>query len=127
MRKSNYDYSKTMMMKLDIGIPDNKDGCKLNNTFEQALEKIKTVDALTLGAPKIIYLVGWQYQGHDDKYPAFFEVNEAAKRPQDKTALESLLWLVDEAKNITLQFRITSTYPMRTRTARSGMNILKMT
>ncbi len=108
MRKSNYDYSKTMMMKLDIGIPDNKDGCKLNNTFEQALEKIKTVDALTLGAPKIIYLVGWQYQGHDDKYPAFFEVNEAAKRPQDKTALESLLWLVDEAKkyNTTVSYHI---------------------
>lgn len=86
------------MMKLDIGIPDNKGGCKLFNTFGQALEKIKIVDALTLGVPKIVYLVGWQYLGHDSKYPAFFEVNEFAKRKDDKTALESLLWLIEEAK-----------------------------
>lgn len=111
----NYDYSKTMMMKLAIGLPDNRGGCKLDNTFEQALEKIRIADALTLGAPKIIYLVGWQYQGHDDKYPAFFEVNEAAKRPQDKTAPESLLWLVEEAKKyntvVSYHINLSDAYP----------------
>lgn len=103
-----YDYSKTIMMKLDIGIPDNKGGCKLLNSFSQALEKIKAVDALTLGVPKIMYLVGWQYLGHDDKYPAFFEVNEYAKRKEDKTALDSLLWLIEEAKryNTVVSFHI---------------------
>lgn len=106
--KFKFNYSKTIMMKLDIGIPDNKGGCRLFNTFTQALEKIKIVDALTLGAPKIIYLVGWQYLGHDDKYPAFFEVNEYAKRKEDETALDSLLWLIEEAKkyHTTVSFHI---------------------
>ncbi|MGN1122887.1 MAG: endo-alpha-N-acetylgalactosaminidase family protein, partial [Eubacterium sp.] len=44
------------------------------------------------------YLVGWQYLGHDDKYPDFFEVNEALKREQDETAYDSFKWLSDEAK-----------------------------
>lgn len=115
MNSYTYDYSRTLMMKIDIGLPDNKGGCKLFNSFEQALEKIKIADALTLGAPKIIYLVGWQYNGHDDKYPAFFEVNEAAKREQDKTALDSLLWLIKEAKKyhtvISFHINLSDAYP----------------
>ena len=111
----NYDYSKVMLMKLGIGTPDNHGGCRIFNTFEEALEKIKIVDHLTLGAPKIIYLVGWQYQGHDDRYPAFFEVNKSAKRLQDKTALESLLWLVEEAKKyhtvISYHINLSDAYP----------------
>lgn len=95
--KYNFDYSKTMMLKIDIGNPDNKGGCIIENTFKQVLEKIKIIDCLTCGAPKIIYLVGWQYNGHDDRYPEFFEVNKHAKRA-DLTARESLLWLIKEAK-----------------------------
>ncbi|MDD6728585.1 MAG: hypothetical protein PUE08_05115 [Eubacteriales bacterium] len=84
----NYDYPKTMMMKMPMAFPDRKGGSTVINTFADALEIIKRVDAITLGMPKIIYLVGWQYNGHDDKYPDFFEVNEALKLP-DKTAHES--------------------------------------
>lgn len=113
--KFRFDYSQTMMMKLGIGLPDNQGGCKLFNTFEQALEKIKIVDQLTLGAPKIVYLVGWQYNGHDDKYPAFFEVNPAAKRAQDATARDSLLWLMKEAKThhttVSLHINLSDAYP----------------
>lgn len=103
-------------MKLGIGSPDNKGGCQLQNTFEQALEKIRIADALTAGAPKIVYLVGWQYHGHDDKYPAFFEVNEAAKRPQDACARDSLLWLMEEAKRyhttVSLHINLSDAYPI---------------
>lgn len=94
---SNFDYSKTMMLKIDVGIPDNNGGCKVMNTFAQVLEKIKVIDALTFGTPKIVYLVGWQYNGHDDRYPAFFEVNEHVKF-DNMTARESLLHLIAEAK-----------------------------
>lgn len=94
----NYDYSKTMMMKLLLAKPDLKGGSFVWYNFEEALEIIKHIDIMTLGAPKIIYLVGWQYFGHDDKYPAFFEVNDALKRKEDKSARDSLLWLVEEAK-----------------------------
>ena len=58
------------------------------------------MDKRTVGIPKIVYLVGWQYNGHDSKYPAWFEVNERLKRPEDKTALESLKWLMKEATTV---------------------------
>ncbi len=48
--------------------------------------------------PKIIYLVGWQNNGHDDKYPDIFEVNKALKRDEDETSYDSLMWLIKEAK-----------------------------
>lgn len=113
--KFNYDYSQTMVMKLDIGLPDNNGGCKVFNTFDEALEKIKIADALTLGAPKIVYLVGWQYNGHDDKYPAFFEVNKSAKSARDSSARESLLRLVEEAKKyntvVSYHINLSDAYP----------------
>jgi hypothetical protein len=67
-------------------------------TCEQALDVIRRIDNLTLGIPKIVYLVGWQYNGHDSKYPAWFEGNEAIKRPGDASALESIKWLIEEGE-----------------------------
>jgi len=109
--KFNFDYSQTIVMKIDMAIPDGKGGSKVMNTFESAMEIIKKADNLSLGVPKIYYLVGWQYNGHDDKYPAFFEVNKALKRPQDATAKESLQWLMKEAKkyNSTVSFHLNMT------------------
>ncbi len=94
-----YDYTECMMMKLGMAHPD-KSGTKSRvlMNFEQALEAIRKIDNITQGITKIYYLVGWQYLGHDDKYPDFFEVNEALKRPQDKTARDSFIWLYNEAK-----------------------------
>lgn len=98
--KFNYDYSKCMVMKLGMAHPDKeKTGkSKVLLTFEEALEYIKKIDNITQGITKIYYLVGWQYLGHDDKYPDFFEVNEALKRPEDKTAYDSFKWFSEEAK-----------------------------
>lgn len=96
----NYDYSKCMVMKLGMANPEkkipNKSHVKL--TFSEALQYIKKIDNITQGITKIYYLVGWQYLGHDDKYPDFFEVNEALKRPDDKTAYDSFKWFCEEAK-----------------------------
>ena len=89
---------QTLVMKIGISVPVQKGGTKIINTFENALEIIRKADNLSLGVPKIIYLVGWQYNGHDDKYPAFFEVNKELKRPQDKDARASLIWLMTEAR-----------------------------
>lgn len=98
--KFNYDYSSCMVMKLGMAFPDKEHPgkSKVMLTFEEALEYIKKIDNITQGITKIYYLVGWQYLGHDDKYPDFFEVNEALKRPKDKTAWDSFKWLSDEAK-----------------------------
>lgn len=65
--------------------------------YDQVLDVIRKIDNLTLGIPKIVYLVGWQYNGHDSKYPAWFEGNKILKRSVDTTSLESLKWLMKEA------------------------------
>ena len=98
--KFNYDYSECMVMKLGLAIPDkeHKNKSKVLMTFDEALDYIKKIDNITQGITKIYYLVGWQYLGHDDKYPDFFEVNKALKRKEDKTAYDSFKWLSDEAK-----------------------------
>ncbi len=67
-------------------------------TCESALEAIKGMDAISLGLPKVVYLVGWQYNGHDSKYPAFFEGNKLIARKCDKDPLDSIRWLMAEAK-----------------------------
>lgn len=109
-----HDYSQTLVMKLLISLPDNNGGTKVYCDLDKALNLIKQTDNLTLGVPKIIYLVGWQYRGHDDLYPAFFEVNPALKRAGDANARESLLWLIKEAKNyhtaISLHINMTDAY-----------------
>lgn len=98
--KFNYNYSECMVMKLGMAFPDkeNQGKSKVLLTFEDALEYIKKIDNITQGITKIYYLVGWQYLGHDDKYPDFYEVNEALKREEDETAYDSFKWLCDEAK-----------------------------
>lgn len=100
-----HPYHQTLVMKLFLAWKlDNDtrgpnrvvDGSNVYLTFEQALEVIRKLDALTLGIPKIIYLVGWQHHGHDSKYPDWSVVNPRLKRPQDATAADSLRWLMAE-------------------------------
>ena len=67
-------------------------------TFEQGLEVIKRVHRMTGGVPQIVFLTGWQFEGHDSKYPSWAEANRHLKRPQDATALDSLRWLIREAR-----------------------------
>ena len=83
-------------------------------TFEDALETIRRVDNFTRGLEKKCYLVGWQVNGHDTGYPYFNEVNPRHKRSEDETSLESLKWLMQEAKKynttITLHVNLSDTY-----------------
>jgi lysophospholipase L1-like esterase len=113
------DYHQTLVMKLFLGMEGDPverlarepmfqkphDGLC---TFEEALEVIRKADNLTRGIPKIVYLVGWQKGGHDHGYPAWSEVNPRLKRTQDATPLESLRWLIREARkcNTTVSLHI---------------------
>ena len=102
----NHAYHQTLTLKLFMsqaqydGKLKRRDNGKSEVflTCEQALEVIRKIDNLTLGIPKIVYLVGWQYNGHDSKYPAWFEGNERLKRKGDANAMVSLRWLMQEAK-----------------------------
>jgi len=113
------DYHQTLVLKLFLGVegkpvdPLAKDPLfrkphDVLCTFEEALEVIRKADNLTRGIPKIIYLVGWQKGGHDHGYPAWDEVNPKMKRAQDATALDSLRWLIREARqyNTTVSLHI---------------------
>ncbi len=90
-----HDYTKTLVYKLYLANAlETLDGSEVHMTLEEALEAIRSIDRMTSGMPKIAYLVGWQYYGHDSKYPAWGEANEALKRKEDATALDSLLWIM---------------------------------
>lgn len=110
-----YQYDKTMVFKIKMADPDYNGGSKLYCDVENALEIIKSISHMTWGCPMIVYLVGWQYDGHDDKYPAFFEINERIKRKVDSCARDSLLWLTKEAKNynatVSYHINLTDAYP----------------
>lgn len=90
-------YHTSMMMKMYLSEPDRQGGTIKKMGFSDVLDNVKVIDKLTRGITKIVYLVGWQFNGHDDKYPALNEFNEVLKRPEDKTARESYLWLKEEA------------------------------
>jgi hypothetical protein len=108
-----YDYTKTMKPERPFLLPYDqsltylmmictRDGegklDKLYRTFEDTLAAVRKVSELTCGIPQIIYLVGWHHEGHDSKYPDWSEVNRHLKRDCDKTALESLQWLIREGR-----------------------------
>lgn len=106
-----HKYHESLVIKMFMSIPDNKGNSIVGCTFSQAMKRIIDLDKITQNVPKIIYLVGWQYDGHDDRYPDWSEVNERLKRPEDATALESIKWLMREAKqyNTTVSLHINMT------------------
>lgn len=101
-----HDYSQTLVGKLFLSQAHYDERFKLRDNGEQtvymnceeALEAVRAMDAITMGLNKVIYLVGWQYNGHDSKYPAFFECNEAIRKPGDDDARKSIIDLMDEAR-----------------------------
>lgn len=113
-KNKEYHQALTIKLFLSQALFDGKYKKKDNGTSivtlncNDALDVIRRIDNLTLGIPKVVYLVGWQYNGHDSKYPAWFEGNEKLKRPQDKNALESIKWLMNESRqfNTTVSLHI---------------------
>lgn len=87
-----HPYHQTLTMKMFMC---DRNG-KVHRTFDQALDVIRKIDHLTRGIPKIIYLVGWQYNGHDTGYPSWRKVNSKLKRAGDSSAVNSLIWLMNE-------------------------------
>jgi len=89
-----HEYDQMLAYKIGVDYCPKSQVAYLNAT--QVLDVIRRVDNLTLGIPKIVYLVGWQSRGLDTGYPSFAEVNGHIKRQEDSTALESLRWLMRE-------------------------------
>jgi hypothetical protein len=125
-----YDYTKTMKPERPFLLPYHQsltylmmictrggDGKldTLYRTFEDTLAAIRKVYELTCGIPQVIYLVGWHHEGHDSKYPDWSEVNSHLKRDCDATSLESLRWLIREARKynatVSLHLKMMDAYP----------------
>jgi hypothetical protein len=110
----NHDYSQTLVMKMALSVVSDDGTSNILCDLDRAIEIIRQTDNLTLGVPKIIYLVGWQYNGHDDKYPAFFEVNPLLRRPGDKDSRTSLIRFMHEARSynttVSLHINMTDAY-----------------
>jgi hypothetical protein len=88
-------YHQSLVYKIFMA---DKQGPKVYVAFAEVLAFIREVHAFSRGVRQIVYLAGWQFDGHDSKYPAWTEVNARLKRNEDATALDSLLWLMREAK-----------------------------
>ncbi len=111
-----HQYHQSLVLKMFLSIPDKNGKSEIGCTFSQAMERIIGLDEITKGVPKIIYLVGWQFAGHDDSYPDWSVVNEELKRDEDENGLESLRWLMKEARNynttVSLHINMTDAYPI---------------
>ncbi|MEW5900762.1 MAG: endo-alpha-N-acetylgalactosaminidase family protein, partial [Acidobacteriota bacterium] len=90
-----HEYNQMLVYKIGVDYcPADARTRKLNAA--ETLEVIRRVDNLTRGIPKTVYLVGWQYRGHDTGYPSLDRVNEILKRGEDASAVDSLRWLMRE-------------------------------
>lgn len=100
-RPWRHAYHQALVDKIWIGTKGNpRTGAPpaVQHNAEQALERIRRIDRVTRGIPKITYLIGWQHDGHDSKYPDWSVVNPRLKRACDATPRDSLVWLMEEAR-----------------------------
>jgi len=97
VRPFYHEYHQTLVLKIFTIHPRDHLG-EPTCTFAQTLDIIRKTDAITRGIPKILYLQGYQEGGFDQLFPAWLPVDPRLKRKEDKTALESLRWLIREAR-----------------------------
>ena len=111
----NFPYHQTLVLKLFLAQKVPPAGSRTYLTFEQALDAIRRIDNLTRTIPKIVYVVGWQFDGHDSKYPSWAEVNPRLRRPQDRSAVDGLKWLMNEGfkyhTTVSLHINMMDAYP----------------
>ena len=75
-----------------------------NLSFRDELERIKQFAAQTDSAACIIYLLGWQYTGHDSGYPSVDKVNESLG------GYKELVNLITEAKKLNVNVSFYDNY-----------------
>lgn len=80
-------YRNTIWYKVFCASPEG-----VFTTFKQALEIAERISYVSNGMPQVMYLVGWQYDGHDTGYPAMDKLNEKLG------SREELLYLIKTAK-----------------------------
>jgi hypothetical protein len=78
-------HRNAIFYKIKINDVISKDNPPTN--LAQTREMIDYIRNITDGIPQIIYLVGWQYDGHDTGYPAFDQLNPRMGTSEELYAL----------------------------------------
>lgn len=109
-------YHQSLVYKVMNCVKDAQGNMKeVYLTFEQTLEAIRKVYCITCGMPQVLYLTGWQYEGHDSKYPSWHQANRHLMRAEDDTPEQSLRWLMREARKynalVSLHVNMFDAYP----------------
>jgi hypothetical protein len=84
-----YGYHETILYKLYLDDPRLASPLR---TFRDCLDVIRMVHEVSGGLRQVVYLVGWQYEGHDTGYPSHTHVNERVG------GVAGLRRLMDEAR-----------------------------
>jgi hypothetical protein len=77
-----------------------KGGTQENISFDSILHRIQQFAARTDSAPYVVYLLGWQYRGHDSGYPSTDSVNHSLG------GYSALVHLITEAR----KYHVTVTF-----------------
>ena len=75
-----------------------KDVKHVRTTLDQAMDYIRAIHDYSGGMHQIVYLVGWQYAGHDSKYPSWGNVGEQCKSSFSQDPRTSLRMMMREAR-----------------------------
>ena len=70
----------------------------IRTTLDQAMDYIRAIHDYSGGMHQIVYLVGWQYEGHDSKYPSWGKVGDQCKSSFSQDPRESLRAMMREAR-----------------------------
>ena len=75
-----------------------KDVKHVRTTLDQAMDYIRAIHDYSGGMHQIVYLVGWQYDGHDSKFPSWGNVGEQCKSSFSQDPRTSLRMMMREAR-----------------------------
>lgn len=89
-------YHRTLTTKVCCARKSAKDAPL--TTFGEALALIRQIHTATAGCPQIVYLVGWQHEGHDARYPDWSVVNPRLAMPGGDAA-QALRQLMHDARD----------------------------
>ena len=89
------DYTQSFVTKIFLKA---KTRPQVSTTMDQARDIIRRTWEVSGGIHQIIYLVGWQYDGHDSKYPSWDRVGDQCKSSWSDDPLTSLRMLMREVR-----------------------------
>ena len=70
----------------------------MGTNLQDAMDIVRRIEKWTGGMHQIAYLVGWQFEGHDSKYPSWSEVCHLVEYPGADTSLGALRQAMRDAK-----------------------------